>query len=127
MIGDGIVTQVTLVTADLPEACAFYGGPMGGEELYQDDTSAVFKLQGLLVNLLIESEGRSLVAPIPLGAPGGRRAILTVEVRDLDSAIRQLEEGGVKLLSGPIVRPWGPRTATFADPDGYVWELAQAD
>ena len=26
---------------------------------------------------------------------------------------------------GPIDRPWGVRTAAFADPDGYLWEIAQ--
>jgi uncharacterized glyoxalase superfamily protein PhnB len=31
----------------------------------------------------------------------------------------------VSLLNGPIDRPWGMRTATFADPDGHIWEIAQ--
>lgn len=126
MISAGVVTQVTLVTADLPEASAFYGGPMGGEEVYRDESCAVFRLGGMLVNLLVESEGRALVAPSPLGAPGGRRAIVTLEVADVDTSAAALEQAGVPLLNGPIDRPWGPRTATFADPDGYVWELAQA-
>src|SRR5206468_12511116 len=28
------------------------------------------------------------------------------------------------LLNGPIDRPWGMRTAAFADPDGHIWEVA---
>jgi catechol 2,3-dioxygenase-like lactoylglutathione lyase family enzyme len=32
---------------------------------------------------------------------------------------------GVKLLNGPIDRPWGRRTAAFADPAGNTWEVAQ--
>jgi uncharacterized glyoxalase superfamily protein PhnB len=31
---------------------------------------------------------------------------------------------GVKLLNGPIDRPWGPRTASFMDPAGHIWEIA---
>jgi uncharacterized glyoxalase superfamily protein PhnB len=31
----------------------------------------------------------------------------------------------VALLNGPIDRPWGRRTAAFADPAGNVWEIAQ--
>jgi uncharacterized glyoxalase superfamily protein PhnB len=31
----------------------------------------------------------------------------------------------VELINGPIDRPWGMRTACFADPDGHVWEIAQ--
>jgi uncharacterized glyoxalase superfamily protein PhnB len=29
------------------------------------------------------------------------------------------------LLNGPIDRPWGRRTAAFADPAGHLWEVAQ--
>jgi uncharacterized glyoxalase superfamily protein PhnB len=36
-----------------------------------------------------------------------------------------LQEIGVDLVNGPIDRPWGRRTASFADPSGHVWEIAQ--
>jgi lactoylglutathione lyase len=32
---------------------------------------------------------------------------------------------GVKLLNGPMDRPWGVRTASFSDPADYLWEIAQ--
>jgi len=32
----------------------------------------------------------------------------------------------VTLLNGPMDREWGVRTASFTDPDGHIWELAQA-
>jgi len=31
---------------------------------------------------------------------------------------------GVKLLNGPMDRPWGNRTASFRDPGGHIWEIA---
>jgi uncharacterized glyoxalase superfamily protein PhnB len=31
----------------------------------------------------------------------------------------------VQPLSGPANREWGMRTATFADPAGHIWEIAQ--
>lgn len=31
---------------------------------------------------------------------------------------------GIELLNGPIDRWWGPRTASFSDLDGHVWEIA---
>lgn len=31
---------------------------------------------------------------------------------------------GIDLVNGPIDRPWGIRTALFADPDGHLWEFA---
>ena len=29
------------------------------------------------------------------------------------------------LLNGPMDREWGMRTASFTDPDGHIWEIAQ--
>ena len=46
-------------------------------------------------------------------------------VEDVDAVRAELEAGGVTLISGPGNREWGMRTVTFADPDGYVWEIAQ--
>jgi catechol 2,3-dioxygenase-like lactoylglutathione lyase family enzyme len=46
-------------------------------------------------------------------------------VEDVDGACTELAARGVRLLNGPIDRPWGVRTAAFADPDDHVWELAQ--
>jgi uncharacterized glyoxalase superfamily protein PhnB len=31
----------------------------------------------------------------------------------------------VELLNGPLNRPWGVRTASFTDPGGHIWEVAQ--
>ena len=31
----------------------------------------------------------------------------------------------VELLNGPVDREWGVRTASFTDPDGHIWEIAQ--
>jgi uncharacterized glyoxalase superfamily protein PhnB len=39
--------------------------------------------------------------------------------------ISELEQHSVKLINGPVDRPWGRRTAAFADPAGHVWEIAQ--
>jgi uncharacterized glyoxalase superfamily protein PhnB len=36
-----------------------------------------------------------------------------------------LSERGIVLINGPMDRPWGPRTASFADPSGHIWEVAQ--
>ena len=37
----------------------------------------------------------------------------------------ELAGRGVELLNGPVNRPWGVRTASFADPGGHIWEIAQ--
>ena len=37
----------------------------------------------------------------------------------------ELGTRGVVLLNGPMNREWGMRTASFTDPDGHIWEIAQ--
>ena len=56
-------------------------------------------------------------------AAGSR--FLTICVDDVDAACAELASQGVGLLNGPVDRPWGMRTASFTDPGGHIWELAQ--
>lgn len=117
---------VTLFAEDLASTKAFYADVFGLEIVYQDDVSAVFKLQGLLVNVLQAAQAPTLVEPSPVAGPElGSRLLLTIKVADADAVAAELEQHGVKILNGPVDRPWGRRTAAFADPAGNVWEIAQ--
>jgi len=116
---------ITLFAADLPAVKAFYQDVFGLEVIYEDADSAVVRLENLMINLLEISNATTLVEPAPVAEPAaGARLLLTIEVRDTDAACAALERHGVKLLNGPIDRPWGRRTAAFADPAGNVWEVA---
>jgi lactoylglutathione lyase len=42
-----------------------------------------------------------------------------------DATCAELQARGVALLNGPIDREWGMRTASFTDPAGNIWEVAQ--
>jgi uncharacterized glyoxalase superfamily protein PhnB len=55
----------------------------------------------------------------------GARAVFTLEVEDVDAMCTNLVARGVELLNGPVDRPWGPRTASFMDPGGHIWEIAK--
>jgi uncharacterized glyoxalase superfamily protein PhnB len=55
----------------------------------------------------------------------GSRFQLTIVVDDVDTICAELAARGVELLSGPMDRPWGIRTASFSDPDGHLWEIAK--
>jgi uncharacterized glyoxalase superfamily protein PhnB len=86
----------------------------------------VLKFGGLLINLLDVSQAPTLVEPLPVGpSSAGARVLLTIRVADVDGVCSALREIGVDLLNGSIDRPWGRRTASFADPSGHVWEIAQ--
>ncbi len=51
--------------------------------------------------------------------------MLSIWVDDVDAVSADLQGRGVALISGPIDRDWGKRTAGFTDPDGHIWEFAQ--
>ena len=102
---------ITLFVEDLPESKRFYTEVFGLKVIWEDDVSAVVKLSNLIINLLLVTDAPTLIEPVPVAEPGGSRAVLTIEVDDA-----KLEAHGVKLLNGPTDRPWGRRTAAFADP-----------
>jgi len=120
------VEVITLFVDDIASSKAFYAKVFAAETIWQDDVSSVLKFGGLLVNLLDASRAPTLVEPLPVGpSSAGARALLTIRVTDVDAVCSKLREVGVDLLNGPIDRPWGRRTAAFADPSGHVWEVAQ--
>ena len=120
------VGAITLFVEDLAAASAFYRDALGLPVHFADDASTVFHLGNTLVNLLKVEEADELVAPAPVGGPdAGVRAQFTLDVDDADAVCAELGRRGVRLLNGPVDRPWGVRTAAFADPAGHVWEIAQ--
>ena len=120
------VEVVTLFVKELAASRAFYGSVFGAEIVYQDEHSAVLRFGALMINLLDLIEAPMLVAPMPVDqSVSGARFMYTIKVEDVDTVHQALLERGVKVLNGPVDRPWGRRTAAFADPDGFVWEIAQ--
>lgn len=120
------IDTVTLFVVDLEAAREFYRRAFGLPVFFEDNDSAVFKFGSMLVNLLGSTEAAELVAPAGVGGRGmGARFVLTIGVDDVDEMCAELAARGVTLLNGPMDRPWGVRTASFTDPDGYIWEIAR--
>lgn len=115
---------ITLFVPDVTVARDFYRTVFEVDEVFGDDNSAVLAFSGTMVNLLADSQAPGLMAPVPVVASGARM-LMTIRVGDVRAECERLASLGVQLLNGPIDRPWGRRTASFADPAGYVWELAQ--
>lgn len=120
------IGAVTLFVEDLAAARQFYLDVFGLPVTFQDDDSVVFTFGSTLVNLLAASAAPELLAPAPVAGPNtGARFQLTVQVHDVDAVCSELADRGVQLLNGPMGRPWGIRTASFQDPAGHIWEIAQ--
>ncbi|MFC5524156.1 VOC family protein [Rhodanobacter ginsengisoli] len=120
------IEVVTLFVDDITQAKTFYESVFEPEVVYEDEVSCVLDFEGTAVNLLQISQAPELVVPVPVApAAAGARVLLTIKVADVDATCAVLRDRGVRLLNGPIDRPWGRRTAAFADPSGHVWEVAQ--
>jgi catechol 2,3-dioxygenase-like lactoylglutathione lyase family enzyme len=119
------VGAITLFVEDVRRSQAFYERTFDLPTLFEDEDAAAFKFENTIVNLLQVRAAHELIDPAPVAAPeAGSRLQLTIWVEDTDAVCADLASRGVELLNGPINRAWGLRTATFADPDGHIWEIA---
>jgi len=122
----GPISAITLFVEDLDSAKQFYREVFALPVAFEDAESAVFKFNNTLINLLKSTAAHGLIEPAGVAsADSGARAQFTIEVEDVDAMCAELAKRGVKLLNGPMDRPWGIRTACFKDPAGHIWEIAK--
>ncbi len=120
------VNFITLFVEDLDHSKAFYQDIFGLTVIFEDENSAVFRFENTGINLLRIPAARELIEPGTVaGRESGSRMQFTIDVDDVDAVCAELSERGVPLLNGPMDRPWGIRTASFTDPAGHIWEVAQ--
>ena len=109
------ISLVTLGVADLGRARAFYEA-MGWQQGQTDGEVCFFQAGGMVLGLWTALGGH--------GAPGIELAHNVRAPEDVAPLLVEAERAG-----GSIVRPaaradWGGTSGAFADPDGYVWEIA---
>jgi catechol 2,3-dioxygenase-like lactoylglutathione lyase family enzyme len=120
------IGAITLFVDDLDEAKRFYGEVFGLPLAFDDADSAVFDFGNTIINLLKTAAAKELIDPAVVAArEAGSRFQFTIGVDDVDAMCAELERRGVRLLNGPVDRPWGIRTASFSDPGGHIWEIAR--
>lgn len=120
------IGAITLFVEDLKEARRFYLEVFELPVMFEDENSVVFNFGNTVINLLDVTQAPSLIEPAAVaGLDAGARQQFTIEVDDVDAMCARLAERGVTLLNGPMDRPWGIRTASFQDPGGHIWEIAQ--
>ncbi|MGZ4337517.1 MAG: VOC family protein [Gaiellaceae bacterium] len=120
------VGAITLFVEDPRRSQSFYEEVFALPVIWEDEDSAVFRFENTLVNLLKMSAARDLIEPGSVASrEAGSRFQLTIWVDDADAVSEELAKHGVELLNGPMDREWGVRTASFTDPDGHIWEIAQ--
>jgi catechol 2,3-dioxygenase-like lactoylglutathione lyase family enzyme len=120
------VGAITLFVENPRRSQSFYEEVFDRSAIYEDEDSAGFKFDNTIINLLGMPAARELIDPGAVASrEAGSRFQLTIWVDDADAVCAELARRGVELLNGPMNREWGMRTASFTDPDGHIWEIAQ--
>ena len=120
------IDVITLFVEDLDRSKALYERVFGLPVVYEDEDSAVFRFENIDINLLTLWAAHELIDPGTVASrEAGSRLQFTIAVDDVDAACAELAARGISLLNGPMNRPWGIRTASFTDPGGHIWEIAQ--
>jgi uncharacterized protein len=126
------LSLVTLGVSDLKRSRQFYRDVLGWtpSSLGGDDV-AFFPLNGIVLGLfpraaLAADAGVEALEP---GAADGAlsRVALAYNVRErdeVDRALGQIAAAGARVVKPAEDAPWGGRSGYFADPDGFLWEVA---
>jgi len=120
------ISAMSLFVEDVQAAKGFYREVFGVKVIFEDESSAAFSFENLIINLLRVENAHEIIEPGAVATrDSGSRFQLSIWVEDVDAVCVQLQKRGVKLLAGPKNRPWGMRTANFIDPAGHSWEIGQ--
>ena len=120
------VSLITLGVSDLERSRRFYVDGLGLPVRHADD-SVVFLQMDALVLALWGREDLAADAGIPAAGEGFRGFSLAHNVRskdEVDVVLRQAVEAGGTLVKAGVDAFWGGYTGYFADPDGFLWEVA---
>jgi uncharacterized protein len=110
------ISLVTLGVTDLVRARGFYEALGWSGAQQPDDEVCFFQAGGTVFGLWTALGGH--------GAPGIELAYNVRSVDEVAEVLNEAERAGGSIVRHPAVADWGGTTAAFADPDGYVWEVA---
>ncbi|HYX89804.1 MAG TPA: VOC family protein [Gaiellaceae bacterium] len=122
------MSVITLGVRDLPRSRRFYVEQLGWPIHQEDYNWVCFLLGGGSTALaLYPWDALAEDAGVAVGGSGFRGVTLAYVVRSddrVDEVLAEAEHAG-----GVVVRParsasWGGYSGYFADPDGYLWEVA---
>ena len=120
------ISFVTLGVGDLERSIRFYEGVLGLPRLETPPEIAFFEM-GKTWLALYPRELLAADAGVPNDGSGFSGFTLAHNVRTEEEVDRLLEEvaaGGGRIVKPAGAAEWGGRTGYFADPDGFLWEVA---
>ncbi len=119
--------MITLGVSDVGKSVYFYEKGLGLPRLdFESDEVAFFTLQGTWLGIfgkkaLAEDAGVEFAES---SFPGFSLAHNLESENEVDQAMEAVLKAGARLVKKPEKVFWGGYSGYFADPDGYLWELA---
>ena len=117
---DGLVEQrislITLGVSDLGRARSFYEALGWAGAQQPDDEVCFFQAGGMVFGLWTSLGGH--------GAPGVELAHNVRSPEEVGQVLQEAERAGGSIVRPAALAEWGGTSGAFADPDGYVWEVA---
>ncbi|HYP86661.1 MAG TPA: VOC family protein, partial [Polyangiaceae bacterium] len=98
-------------TPDPKAAERFYGGVLGLELMMDLDFIATYGSS---------ERGSAQISFAREGGSGAPTPDLSIEVDDLDEALRRVREASVAIEYGPVAEPWGVKRFFVRDPFGKL-------
>jgi catechol 2,3-dioxygenase-like lactoylglutathione lyase family enzyme len=121
------VGLITLGVSDLARSLKFYRDGLGWPtHNYKDDAGVVFfALEGTWLSLFPRDK-LAEDAGVPEGQGWGGITLAHNEPspEQVDAAYAQAIAAGARAVKVPQKVFWGGYSGYFADPDGYIWEIA---
>ena len=122
------VSVITLGVRDLEREKRFYGEQLGWPVEQEDDNWACYLLAGGSTALALYPWGDLAEdAGVPAEGNGFRGVTLAYNVRSeerVDELLAEAERAGGTIVQPPRKTQWGGYSGYFADPEGYLWEVA---
>jgi hypothetical protein len=110
------ISLVTLGVENLARAMAFYEALGWRNARQPDDEVAFYQVGGMVFGLWAALGGH--------GAPGIELAHNVRSQQEVDALLAAAERAGGSIRRPAARAEWGGYTGAFADPEGYVWEVA---
>jgi catechol 2,3-dioxygenase-like lactoylglutathione lyase family enzyme len=122
------VSVITLGVRDLDRAKRFYSEGLGWPIQQEDFNWVCFSLGGGSSALaLYPWDALANDARVSAGGDGFRGVTFAYNVRSgerVDAILAEAERAGGKIMKPAQRASWGGYSGYFADPEGYLWEVA---
>lgn len=113
---DQRISLITLGVADLARARSFYEAMGWAGARQPDEEVCFFQAGGMAFGLWTALAGH--------GAPGVELAHNVRAPEHVSELLADAERAGGRIVRSAARTEWGGTSGAFADPDGYVWEIA---